>query len=208
MAARRIYTRTGDDGSTGLLAGGRVSKAHPLLEVLGCLDELNAVLGLAAAFCRPADPTHRLEDIQTTLLHLGALVAAAGSSTPLADGAADRVRRWVVDLEEDIDRMELELAPLSAFVLPGGSPGAAALHHARTVCRRCERRTVAAADALDPVPACVVSYLNRLGDWLFVAARASNARTGTSERTCPSVGADGRSDDAVGVNRVPPPSSK
>lgn len=209
MSARRIYTRSGDGGSTGLLSGARVSKTHPLIELLGCLDELSAVLGIAASVCRPAEPTRQIEDVQSRLLHLGALAAASRSGArrvpaaarqqpePLAASEADATRHappdrdatpvegWIAQLEEDIDRLEAGLPPLTAFLLPGGSMAAAALHHARTVCRRCERRAVAAAEAGDPLPPSVLAYLNRLGDWLFVAARSIHAREGSGERRWP-----------------------
>lgn len=176
----KIYTRTGDDGTTGLFAGGRVSKAHIRVESYGTVDELNACIGLARAHCPSAYTDEALETVQNALFHLGADLA-----TPL-----DANAKWVVRvvesqvawLESGIDEMTAKLTPLNAFILPGGSLAAAQIHIARTVCRRAERLAVLLADA-EPVNPQVLIYLNRLSDWLFTLARYENAQAGINEVT-------------------------
>lgn len=176
----KIYTRTGDDGSTSLFSGGRVRKDHLRVEAYGTVDELNAHLGMARTL-NPAAPTNeRLEKIQNQLFHLGADLA-----TPL-DAKADwvlRVQQSAIDeLEADIDAMNEELEPLKHFVLPGGTQAAAAIHIARTVCRRAERMTVTLSDH-EPVNEAAMVYLNRLSDWLFTLARHENHLAGIKETT-------------------------
>ncbi len=178
----RIYTRTGDDGETGLFGGGRVKKDCARVEAYGAVDELNAVVGSARAAGLPEDVDAIVGRIQEELFVLGADLA-----TP-AEGSArgDRVVRLDAGateaLERDIDRCEEELEPLAAFILPGGTPAGAALHVARTVCRRAERRSAALANAGSISPA-ILPYLNRLSDLLFDLARLTNARTGRGEQT-------------------------
>lgn len=177
----KIYTRSGDGGSTGLFGGARVPKTHPRVEAYGAVDELNAALGLALA--GPIDPTlaAALRGIQSRLFDLGADLA-----TPEAGKASAWLRRvpaaWSAELEAEIDAMERELPPLESFILPGGSPAAAALHLARTICRRAERRAVQARAAEPELNAEAIVWLNRLGDWLFVAARLANARAGVADQ--------------------------
>jgi len=174
----KIYTRTGDAGETGLFAGGRVPKDGIRVEAYGAVDELNAALGLARTAIRDAELDAALARIQHDLFALGADLA-----TPL-----DAATNWVVRvddtmtarLEAEIDRFEDELPPLTHFVLPGGTPAAAHLHLARTVCRRAERRVVHLAHA-EPLNTAVLRYLNRLSDWLFVAARLANHRAGRAD---------------------------
>ena len=172
----KIYTRTGDAGETGLFGGGRVSKADPRVVAYGTVDELNAVVGLAAVW---ADDrlALRLRAVQARLFDVGADLA-----TPLGARAglvAGRVQdAWIEALEAEIDGWEAELAPLAAFILPGGSRAAAGLHVARAVCRRTERRVVALGAAGVEVTPAVPVFLNRLSDWLFTAARLANARAG------------------------------
>lgn len=173
----RIYTRSGDGGETGLLGGGRVPKDHARVEAYGTVDELNAVLGLARAACRHPELDARLARIQGELFALGADLADARSEVPARLGASAVER-----LEREIDAMDAELPPLHRFVLPGGGELGARLHLARTVCRRAERRVVRLA-AVAPVPRDALRYLNRLSDWLFVAARWANARDGAAEVT-------------------------
>jgi cob(I)alamin adenosyltransferase len=177
----KIYTRSGDTGETGLFGGQRVAKSHPRVEAYGALDELNAVIGLAVANIDDSDLRARLTGVQSRLFDIGADLA-----TPAGSRAGDWLPRaqpeWVAAVEADIDAMEAELTPLATFILPGGSPGAAWLHLARTVCRRAERRTIQAAEADPTISPVIVAYLNRLGDWLFVAARLANARAGVSEQ--------------------------
>lgn len=179
----KIYTRTGDDGSTGLFGGGRVSKAAPRVEAYGTVDELNAVLGWAATQVRDAGVRKRLELIQHDLFALGTDLATPPPEegrrrpeTPALPTA--RVR----EMEQWIDEAAAELPALRAFILPGGSPGAAALHVARTVCRRAERVVVALA-ADEPVDPAGIHYLNRAADLLFMFARMENLRSGKADVT-------------------------
>jgi cob(I)alamin adenosyltransferase len=179
----RIYTRTGDEGTTGLFGGGRVDKHHPRVEAYGDVDELNAALGLA----RAVDAMPRIDEVlvpvQRDLFAIGALLA-----TPDRDKMHQQLEKARIDderiaqLERAIDDGEAELEPLKAFILPGGTPKAAALHVARTVCRRAERRVVALAREIE-IPELALRYLNRLSDLLFVLARVANRRAGTGEVT-------------------------
>ncbi|MGQ0764557.1 MAG: cob(I)yrinic acid a,c-diamide adenosyltransferase [Gemmatimonadota bacterium] len=179
----RIYTRAGDDGGTALFGGGRVSKDDPRVEAYGDVDELNAALGMAIA----ASPDERIDavlvPIQSDLLAIGALLATPDHDKmrdQLAKARLDEIR--IGELEHQIDLCEESLAPLRSFVLPGGTAKAAALHVARTVCRRAERRVVS-LDRSVQLPVVIKIYLNRLSDLLFMLARLSNARAGTSETT-------------------------
>ncbi len=177
----KIYTRSGDAGQTGLFGGQRVPKTHPRVEAYGAIDELNAVLGLAMVGLEDADLRARLIAIQARLFDLGADLATPADTRAAAwlpRAAAD----WVRDLEADIDAIQVELPPLATFILPGGSAAAARLHLARTVCRRAERRAIQAAEADPTITPQVIVYLNRLGDWLFVAARLANLRAGVAEQ--------------------------
>jgi cob(I)alamin adenosyltransferase len=166
----KIYTKTGDRGETSLFGGARVPKHDPRIEAYGTIDELNSFLGLA----RAAWPSSPLDDllarIQSDLFEIGAHLAAPGS---------DRFRganpAHVTELEQSIDAMERELPPLRNFILPGGCAAAGHLHVARTVCRRAERLVVALRDDASIV------YLNRLSDWLFVAARYANLKHGVDD---------------------------
>ncbi|HEX3658850.1 MAG TPA: cob(I)yrinic acid a,c-diamide adenosyltransferase [Pirellulales bacterium] len=173
----KIYTKTGDDGQTGLFGGPRVAKDAPRIEAYGTVDELNAVLGIARCAQLPADVDALLARVQHELFDLGAELA-----TP--DPAKFNMRglgaAQIQTLEQAIDTFEAELAPLKQFILPGGTLGAAQLHLARTVCRRAERRIVALA-AVEPIASELVVYLNRLGDLLFVLARLANARAGQQD---------------------------
>jgi cob(I)alamin adenosyltransferase len=174
----KIYTRTGDDGTTGLLGPGRVLKSALRVEAYGTVDELNAVLGVARAL----DPERRiasdLERVQDGLFRLGAeLATTPGTALARMQRIGDAE---VADLEAWIDRLDRELPELKSFILPGGTALAAQLHLARTVCRRAERRVVALAQA-EPVEPVLIRHLNRLADLLFVLARWSNARAGVGE---------------------------
>jgi cob(I)alamin adenosyltransferase len=172
----KIYTRAGDKGKTRLVTGEAVAKTDARVEAYGAVDELNAVLGLArleTAADDVLDPI--LARIQNDLFDLGADLA-----TPkMKEGVALRiVEAQVARLETEIDRLNADLQPLTSFILPGGSRAAAALHLARTVCRRAERRAVAFADAAGAAAAPhgpALRYLNRLSDLLFVASRQANA---------------------------------
>lgn len=172
----KIYTRTGDKGDTGLFGGGRVRKDDARVEAYGDVDELNAAIGLA----RSMAPLPRIDEVlaplQRDLFSIGALLA-----TPHPDKVREQLRKARLDddriaqLEREIDRAESELEPLTAFVIPGGTPKSAALQLARAVCRRAERRVIALAhDERVTLPAIVIVYLNRLSDLLFVLARLAN----------------------------------
>ena len=174
----KIYTRTGDAGETGLFDGTRVSKADPRVEAYGHVDELNAVLGLACSMELDEGLRARLHLLQRDLFALGARLAdpaerIAERVQKVALGAADTAR-----LESWIDEAERELAPLRRFVLPGGTPAAATLHLARTVCRRAERHIVLLGPAVDPD---ILAFVNRLSDLLFVFARLANRRAGVAD---------------------------
>ena len=163
----RIYTRTGDDGSSGLATGERRFKDDPRFEAIGGVDETNAAIGVARLSIGDyPDLDLMLGAIQNDLFDLGADIA-----TPEGiDGALRIVPAQVARLEAEIDVMNADLAPLTSFILPGGDAGAASLHLARAIVRRAERSAVA-VDGLNP-PA--LAYLNRLSDWLFVASRVVN----------------------------------
>jgi cob(I)alamin adenosyltransferase len=179
----KIYTKTGDAGDTGLFGGGRVPKDHPRVQAYGSVDELNASLGMARAL----DPLPRIDDlllpIQRDLFSLGALLA-----TPDPDKVREHLEKASIgdarisELERAIDAGEAELEPLRAFILPGGTVKAAALHLSRTVCRRAER-DVLAMSRTEALPPIVVIYLNRLSDLLFVLARVAARRAGAAEVT-------------------------
>jgi len=174
VVLNRIYTRTGDAGQTALGDGSRVPKTAPRVESYGTVDELNAVLGLARLHAGEAAGAG-LARVQNDLFDLGGDLATPDFDND-AQAARPRLRvvaAQVARLEAEIDAMNADLSPLRSFVLPGGTALAAHLHLARTVCRRAERATVGLA-AAEPVNPEAVRYLNRLSDWLFVAARVAN----------------------------------
>lgn len=179
----KIYTKTGDTGQTGLFGGGRVSKDDPRVEAYGDVDELNAQLGVARAVELMPRVDEVLVPIQRDLFSIGALLA-----TPDLEKMHDHLAKAQIDekrilgLEQEIDACDRELEPLRAFIVPGGSPKAAALHVARTVCRRAERRVIHLQRSVE-IPPIVVVYLNRLSDLLFTLARVANARSGAGEVT-------------------------
>lgn len=174
----KVYTRTGDDGRTSLLGGGRVAKDHPRVAAYGEVDELNSVLGWALTQVSSRETAQRVVLVQHDLFALGSELAAAPATAgrPRRDTPPLPIRR-VVEMEAWMDEADEELRPLTAFVLPGGCAGAAALHVARTMCRRAERAVVGLT-ASEPVAAEVLLYLNRLSDLLFVLARLENVRAG------------------------------
>jgi cob(I)alamin adenosyltransferase len=173
----KIYTKVGDDGQTGLFGGPRVAKDAPRIEAYGTVDELNAVLGLARCADLPADVDGVLARVQHQLFDLGAELA-----TPEPEKFNVRVlgAGQIAALEQAIDAFEVGLPPLKQFILPGGTPGAARLHLARTVCRRAERCLVSLA-AAETISQELIIYLNRLGDLLFVLARVANFRAGKDD---------------------------
>jgi len=171
----KIYTRTGDDGTTGLVDGSRLAKDDPRVRAYGDVDETNAIIGLARVKLDNPDLDTMLSRIQNDLFDLGADLA-----TPLpepGDKDAEYALRMVPEqstrLETELDQLNADLEALTSFVLPGGSPSAAYLHHARTVCRRAERKVVSMGREQNVNPA-ALTYLNRLSDFLFVAARWCN----------------------------------
>lgn len=178
-----IYTRTGDAGETGLFGGGRVSKAHARVEAYGSVDELNSVLGWALRRIADATVRERLALLQHDLFAVGSELA-----TPPPTGERRRPEtpgipgHRVGEMEAWIDEADAELEPLRQFIVPGGCEGAAALHVARTVCRRAERAVVR-LDADGPTETGAVRFLNRLSDLLFTFARLENRRAGTGDVT-------------------------
>ena len=171
----KIYTKSGDDGSTGLFGGGRIPKADLRMDAIGDVDELNSSLGM----CRleaSGSFAEELEAIQSQLFDLGAELATPGGKRHVVGLTADQAD----SLERSIDRLEEELAPLRNFILPGGSSLSAKLHHARSVCRRAERSVLKLHDR-EVVRSEARVFLNRLSDWLFVAARTANARAGVED---------------------------
>ena len=163
----KIYTRTGDAGTAGLVDGSRISKASARMTAIGEIDEANAAIGVAIAALESSPVAAQLRRIQNDLFDLGADIATPGTG---GDGALRIVEEQVARLEREIDDMNAGLDPLKSFILPGGSPASAALHLARTVVRRAERAAVALS-ARERVNAQALAYLNRLSDHLFVAAR-------------------------------------
>ena len=178
----KIYTRTGDTGDTALFGGGRVSKSHPRVEAYGDVDELNAAIGLARAIEMMPRIDEVLVPLQRDLFSIGALLATPDREKMKKHlEKANIDERRISELERAIDEGDHELEPLKSFIIPGGTPKAAALHVARTVCRRAERRVIALEQ--EEIPAIVVVYLNRLSDLLFTLARVANRRAGAGEVT-------------------------
>jgi cob(I)alamin adenosyltransferase len=177
----RIYTRTGDAGTTGLFGGGRVSKSDVRVDAYGEVDELNACIGSVLAVCSSEWVRARLTVVQSDLFAIGAHLA----TPPAADGRRQPhlpvlPSARVAEMEAWMDEASKKLEPLRAFILPGGTQCAAALHLARTVTRRAERRVINLS-AASAVPADIVTYLNRLSDFLFVAARLTNHEAGVPD---------------------------
>lgn len=171
----KIYTKGGDFGQTSLLGGERVDKSDRRIELLGALDELSSVLGLAHSLPLPGPAADLVTRTQRQLFALGAELARRDlAQSPLSP----RASQWTEQLEQEIDRHEAQLAPLTNFILPGGSSAAAAIHLSRSICRRVERTFFAESISGGQW---VGVYLNRLGDWLFVLARWVNQSDGRSE---------------------------
>ena len=174
----KIYTRTGDKGTTGLFGGGRVPKDHLLIRAYGTVDEVNALVGMVRSHL-PADSAldGLLRRLQEELFVLGADLATPLDAKPVVPRITSK---HIEQLEDDIDRLTDDLPALKRFILPGGSPAAASLHLARTVSRRAERLTVAAEHELDLSSEALI-YLNRLSDLFFTLARAANREAGQED---------------------------
>lgn len=174
-----IYTKTGDTGETGLFGGGRVGKDDSRVDAYGEVDELNACIGLARSAGLEKELDALAQRLQDQLFTVGAILATP-SSSKAASAIPQLQPSWVSDMEKAIDAADREMPPLSQFILPHGTPGASALHVARTVCRRAERRVVPLVRAgRAEMP--VVTYLNRLSDLLFTMARLQNHRSGVKD---------------------------
>lgn len=191
----RIYTRTGDDGTTALIGGKRISKDAPRIQAYGSVDELNALLGVIRSYDLPEPVDGILLRVQDELFILGANLALPESGERAQWGVPEVTGEDIQALEEDIDSSGTSLDPLKRFILPGGSAPGALLHLARTVARRCERDVVALARVENVDPA-VIRYLNRLSDLCFVLARLVNQQTSRLERN-PSLGRDSGLQDTV-----------
>jgi len=168
----KIYTKTGDRGTTGLGDGARVDKDHPRVEAYGDVDELNSLMGVLACRDLPDEIRARLKTIQNELFDLGGELCIPGHSLLAAE--------MVARLESELDRLNRELEPLEEFILPGGTEAAAVCHLARAVCRRAERHVVALSRESE-IGEFVIPYLNRLSDLLFVMARVLNSRAGVED---------------------------
>ncbi len=175
----KIYTKAGDEGLTGLLGPGRFSKDDPRIEAYGAVDELNAAVGVARAARPDPDADARLAKVQGDLFVVGSALADPDPEGPFHTAVRPE---HALTLEAWIDELEATLEPLTQFILPGGTPAAASIHLARTVCRRAERGVVRLAHREgESVPGAIIIYLNRLSDFLFVLARAVNARAGVAD---------------------------
>lgn len=178
---KKIYTRTGDDGTTSLFGGERVGKGNLRIDAYGTVDEANSFIGMARAHLRGEPGAHRLDDalahVQEDLFVVGADLATPMDAKPVVP----RIKTSHVEtVESMIDAFDAELKPLKTFILPGGTPAASTLHTARTVCRRAERLIVQASTST-PINDTTVRYLNRLSDLLFVLARWANHQAGVRE---------------------------
>lgn len=175
----KIYTRTGDEGSTGLIGGSRVAKSDARIECYGTVDELNAALGMAVMLAGEGhEQLAVLRRVQNELFVIGSHLAVEQEAYRAALPALSD--EMIARLEREIDVAEARLPPLKAFILPGGTGLAAQLHIARTICRRGERLMVGFAHS-HPVPPVILVYINRLGDWLFVQARLANHIAGVAD---------------------------
>lgn len=178
----KIYTKTGDKGTTSLIYGVRVSKTDARVEAYGTCDETNSMIGLALSYLQGEFFTGKEElltifhKIQTILFHVGAELATPGGK----EVKWTLVQKDIEELENTIDSWDAMLPPLTNFILPGGHQAGAALHVARTVARRAERQAVGLEEEVNPL---VLAYLNRLSDFLFVAARYVNMQLGAKEQT-------------------------
>lgn len=183
----KIYTKRGDTGETDLLGGPRVAKDHRRVAAYGAVDELNAFLGVCAAETEQADFKLLLARIQGRMFDLGAYLASPNAARREKGRVPEPRDEDIAELERAIDGFETELAPLKRFILPGGTPAAAAFHVARTVCRRAEREAVALHREA-PQSEAALRLLNRLSDLLFVMARVENRRAGVADVEWPGRG--------------------
>lgn len=168
----KIYTRTGDDGTTGLVDGARIPKDSPRMAAIGDVDELNCTIGVVALHVS-GEALARLRMIQNDLFDLGADLATPGTDFSMGEWVLRVTAKQVDRLEEELDAMNAHLLPLNSFILPGGSEAGTALHVARSTCRRAERTAITAARDVEINPE-ALKYLNRLSDYLFVMGRAVN----------------------------------
>lgn len=175
----KIYTRTGDDGTTGLIGGDRVRKCDKRLDCYGSVDELNAAVGLASVIA-PPELLAMLRQVQAELFVIGAYLAAPENDPAAKKHLPAMDEAMIGRLETEIDQATAQTPPMKFFVLPGGTELAARLHVARTVCRRAERLCVDFAQD-HPVNPTILTYLNRLSDWLFVQARLANHLAGVED---------------------------
>ena len=175
--ANKIYTKTGDDGTTGLFGGARLPKDHIRIEAYGTVDELNAVIGWLMSTFKDQETDQLLQTIQSRLFTVGSNLASQPGKNMITPDLLDEDVKLI---EEAIDRMQDTLPPLKHFIMPGGSASVSAAHLARTVCRRAERRcvTLGQTDEVDPI---IILYLNRLSDFFFVLARWLGAKEGVEE---------------------------
>ena len=180
----KLYTKSGDDGTTGLFSGARVSKDHPRIESYGTIDEFNATLGMCSATCKADNALHRrLLDIfgrlQSRMFDIGADLA-----TPEGANNESKIQRigeeHVQEVEKWIDEIDSANTPLTAFVMPGGTELASRLHLARTICRRAERQMIHLSHT-EPVGSSLIMYVNRVSDFLFAAARLVNKNSGVED---------------------------
>ena len=181
----KLYTRTGDDGTTGLFDGHRVGKDSPQIEAYGAIDELNCTLGIAAVACPHHNISAILQEIQHQLFELATDLTAPTTNNDSKDRSLDAklprvAAKQIIELEQHIDTVSHRLPPLKQFILPGGSELAARLHLARAVCRRAERRVVGLLHQM-PIHADTITYLNRLSDLLFIMARLANQLENTND---------------------------
>lgn len=175
--ATKIYTKTGDDGTTGLFGGARLPKDHIRIEAYGTVDELNAVIGWLMTTVTDQQQNLLLQSIQSRLFTIGSNLASDPGKNMITP---DLEEADIKLLEESIDSMQESLPPLTHFIMPGGSPAVSAAHLARTVCRRAERRCVTLAQT-SAVDALIILYLNRLSDFFFVLSRWLGAQEGIEE---------------------------
>lgn len=176
----KIYTKTGDKGLTSLVDGTRVPKYHSRLEAYGTVDELNTVLGVAVSRIDTKEITTLLRRVQNELFVIGSMLATPYENKEFKPPFSEFNENYYKVLEDEIDQFEEPLAKLNSFIIPGGTKGAALLHHARTVCRRAERRVVEISEEV-AIDNNIIIYLNRLSDLLFVLARYENYIKGVED---------------------------